>query len=276
MTDNEAFFLFFGVVDFDFEHETVYLCFGERIGTLLFEGVLGGHHQEGFGEGVGCFPDGDLVFLHGFEQCRLHFGRRAVDFIGQHEIGEDGAEFDGEVFVFLAVDECSGEVGRQQVRRKLDTAEFGIDGIGQRIDGQRFCQPRDPFEEDMSVAEQTDKQRFDKVFLSDDDFAHFEGEQIDESALLFDACVELLNVYDFAHRFMLELVTSDCTMPPRKRNGRRPELFCRMNKVNGIFEACTGFCAINGGCVEKRAGRRGRKRGGLRNGFRSPPLSVVI
>ena len=139
------------------------------------------------------------MLLHGLQQGRLHLGRRTVDFIRQDEVRENRPEFNGKLFVFLAVNQGSRQVGRQQVRRELNPAELRVDRIGQRIDRQRLGQPRNPFEQNVPIAEQSDQQTFHKVFLTDDHFAHLQGQQIDERALLFDAGVELLNVYGFAH-----------------------------------------------------------------------------
>ena len=47
--EDEAFFVAGGVVDADFEHEAVDLGFGKGIGAFLFDGVFGGHDEEGFG-----------------------------------------------------------------------------------------------------------------------------------------------------------------------------------------------------------------------------------
>ena len=52
-------------------------------------GILRGQHQERFLELEGLVADGDLLFLHGFEQRALHLGRRAIDFVGQNQVGED-------------------------------------------------------------------------------------------------------------------------------------------------------------------------------------------
>ena len=47
--------------------------------------------KNGFGQIVGSPAAGGPAFLHGLEQGRLGLGRRAVDFVGQQEVGEDGA-----------------------------------------------------------------------------------------------------------------------------------------------------------------------------------------
>ena len=78
------------IADLELEHETIDLRFGQRIRAFLFDGILRGQHQERFFQLEGLFADGDLLFLHRFEQRALHFGGRAVDFVGEHEIGEDG------------------------------------------------------------------------------------------------------------------------------------------------------------------------------------------
>ena len=46
LTDNQLFFFFLRIVDDDLQHETVYLCFRQRIGSFLLDRVLGRHYQE--------------------------------------------------------------------------------------------------------------------------------------------------------------------------------------------------------------------------------------
>ena len=105
-----------GIVQQHLEHEAVHLGFGQRVGAFLVNRVLGREHEEGRRQGHGLAAEGDLPFLHGFEQGGLHLGRRAVDFIGQDEVGEDGA-FGGTVFPILRIiDERADDIGGEQVR----------------------------------------------------------------------------------------------------------------------------------------------------------------
>ena len=127
LTDDQFFFLFLRIVDDHFQHETVYLRFGQRISTFLLDRVLGCHYQEGFRQLIRVFADCHLTFLHGFQQCTLYFGRCTVNFIRQHKISEDRALFYLKLFAFLTINHCTDHVGRQQVRRKLYTAVFSID-----------------------------------------------------------------------------------------------------------------------------------------------------
>ena len=77
------------IVDLDVEHEAVELGFGQRIGPFLLDRVLRGDGEERLGQGVGRLPDRHFALLHRLQQGRLRLGRRAVDFVGQQDVGED-------------------------------------------------------------------------------------------------------------------------------------------------------------------------------------------
>jgi hypothetical protein len=47
----------------------------------LFDGILGRHYEERFGQQVSLAADRDLTLLHRFEQSALHLRRSAVDFV---------------------------------------------------------------------------------------------------------------------------------------------------------------------------------------------------
>ena len=79
------------VLDDDVEHEAIELRFGQRIRALELDRVLRREHVERLGQLVGLALHGDAVLLHRLEQRRLRLRRRAVDFVGQHDVGEDRA-----------------------------------------------------------------------------------------------------------------------------------------------------------------------------------------
>ena len=79
-----------GIVDPQLEDKAVELGFGQGVGPLLLDGVLGGEYEEWLAELHGLAGRGDCVFLHGLEQGRLGFGRRAVDFVGEDDVGKQG------------------------------------------------------------------------------------------------------------------------------------------------------------------------------------------
>ncbi len=99
-----------GVVDEDLQEEAVELGFGEGIGAFLFDGVLSGEGHEGGSEGVGLAINGDAAFLHDFEESGLGFGGGAVDFVGEKELGEDGALADAELLGGEVEEGVAGDV----------------------------------------------------------------------------------------------------------------------------------------------------------------------
>ena len=77
--------------DHDLEQEAVELGLGQGIGALHLERVLGREDEERRLEREALPGDRDLVLLHRLEQARLGLGRRAVDLVGEDEVGEDRA-----------------------------------------------------------------------------------------------------------------------------------------------------------------------------------------
>ena len=120
--------------------------------------------------------DGNLLLGHSFQQRRLRFRRRAVDFVGQQHVGEDRAANELErpiaraaVFVHHV---GARDVGRHQVGRELDAVEIQRQAFGQRADHQRLGQPRHSFENAVAAGEQADEQLLDDIFLPDDGAGH--------------------------------------------------------------------------------------------------------
>ena len=77
------------IIEHGIEEKAVELRFRQRIGTLEFDGVLRGQHEEGRGQLVVIAAHGAGVLLHGLKQRGLRLGRGAVDFVGQHDVAED-------------------------------------------------------------------------------------------------------------------------------------------------------------------------------------------
>ena len=187
---NEEFLIGSGIGDLELEHEAVDLGLGERIGPLLLDRVLGGQHQERHRELKGLIAYSDLAFLHGLEQRRLHLGGGAVDFIGQDEVGEDGAFADREFAILGGIDEGADQIAGEQVGGELDALEAGLDGIREGLDREGFGQAGHPLDKDMAIGEEADKQSIDEVALADNDLSDFAGQASDKGRFLLD---ELLN-----------------------------------------------------------------------------------
>ena len=150
--------LLLGVGDFGFEHKPVDLRLGQRIGTLLLDGVLGCQHKEWLGQTECLVANGYLPLLHSLQECALHLCGRTVNLVGQHKVGEDGAFFHCELLALLGVDEGAHKVGGQQVRGKLYAAELGIHSFCEGGDGKCFCQTGNTFEEDVSARKEANQQ----------------------------------------------------------------------------------------------------------------------
>ena len=85
------------------------------------------------------------MLLHGFQQRGLGLRRRAIDFIGQQNIGKDRT-FD-ELHPSQAVagffqDLRAGDIRRHQVRRELNSLKLEMKDLGDRADQQRLGQSR--------------------------------------------------------------------------------------------------------------------------------------
>ena len=79
--------------------------------------------RNGASNDVGAGAAGYRAFLHRFEQRRLRLGRGAVDFVGQHEIGEYRPGLKTQILMPVLVglhDHAADDVAGHQIRRKLD------------------------------------------------------------------------------------------------------------------------------------------------------------
>src|SRR5262249_50294425 len=73
----------------DKKHETVQLRFGQRIGSLLLDGILRCQDEERGRQWKNPARHGYAMFLHRFEESALRFGRRAIYFVGQNDVRKD-------------------------------------------------------------------------------------------------------------------------------------------------------------------------------------------
>ena len=129
--------LFIGgeVIEHGVEEEAIELGFGQRVSAFEFDGVLRGEHEERLGQTVARAAHGAGMLLHGFEQCGLRLGRRAIDLIGEQDVGEDGALDEGPGAAaaggIFFDDVGAGDVGRHQVGRELDAFEIEAERGGE-------------------------------------------------------------------------------------------------------------------------------------------------
>ena len=68
----------------------------------------------------------------------------------------------------LIVDLRADNVGRQQIRRELNSMKRRIDRLGERAHGERLRESRHTLEQHMPTREKTDEQPIHHVILADD------------------------------------------------------------------------------------------------------------
>ncbi|CAB4920261.1 unannotated protein [freshwater metagenome] len=169
-----------GVADDDFHEEAVALRFGQRVHTLALDRVLRGEHEERIGCGEGAPADRDLLLGHDLEQCRLHLRRRAVDLIGQDEVGKHRTQLDVKRLGGRPVDTGTDDVGRQEVGGELQAGERSAAHPGERLDGERLRDTGYALEEAVATREQAHHQPFDDPVLADDHLLDLEEGRFDD------------------------------------------------------------------------------------------------
>jgi hypothetical protein len=66
----------------------------------------------------------NLALLHRLEEGALHLGRCPVNFVGEHQIGEDRPAVGGEFAGFGLEDHGAHDIGGQEVGGKLDALKL--------------------------------------------------------------------------------------------------------------------------------------------------------
>ena len=157
-----------GVAEGELDEEAVELGLWEREGALELDGVLGGEHHEGAGQGGGVYVDRDLALFHGFEEGRLGAGTGPVDLVGQHNLAEYGAAAHLEPAGLLVVDGGAGYVGGEQVGGELDAVEGAVEGAGEGLGEGGLADAGHVFDEHVPLAEQGHEHQLDLVELAHD------------------------------------------------------------------------------------------------------------
>ena len=138
-----------------FDHEPIQLRLRERIGALELDRVLRREHRERRRQRMRDAVRGDGALLHRLEQGGLGLRRRAVDFVGEHQVGEDRTRPEPE-FVRAGQHRDAGDVRRHQVGRELDALELDVERQRQRTHQQRLGGAGDPLEQGVPPRQQAD------------------------------------------------------------------------------------------------------------------------
>ena len=98
----------------------------------MLDGILRCENQKRLRQFVGFSTNGDLLFLHRFQQRGLHLRRCTVYLIGKDDVRKQRSAFDMELARLLIEHHRSDDVCGKQIGCKLDTVEHHINRLGQR------------------------------------------------------------------------------------------------------------------------------------------------
>src|SRR5581483_912306 len=106
----------------ELEQKAIELRLGQRIRAFELDWILRRQNEKWIGQRVRFAHDGDASLLHRLEQRRLCFGRSAIDFVREHEIGKEGSMLKHELpaSVELLQNRIARDVTRQQIGRELN------------------------------------------------------------------------------------------------------------------------------------------------------------
>ncbi len=184
-----------GITEAMAEHEPVELRLGQLEGAALLDRVLGGDHQER-GRQLECLvADRDAPLLHGFEHGALDLGGRAVDLVGQEQVGEDWPLVHAEIIGPLVQDLRPDDIRREQIDRELDAGETEVDRFGQDRDQERLRQARNALKQQVAAGKQRHQEPLDNDVLTDhhgpDALAHrtdeLEGLMSDQAGVVLES-----------------------------------------------------------------------------------------
>ena len=118
--------------------------------------VLRREDEERIGQRDGLPVERDLPFVHRFEQRRLGARARAVDFVGEQDVREDGPLAEDELAAALVVDRDAEHVAREQIARELHASKLAADRLGDRARERGLADPGHVLDEHVAAREQRD------------------------------------------------------------------------------------------------------------------------
>jgi hypothetical protein len=124
--------------------------------------------------GGGTTSNGAL--LHGFQQSRLGFRGGPVDFVGEDEVGKDGARLKAQLFgaaVAGVHNHAADDVGGHEVGGELDAGVLELKSARQGAQESRLAQAGNALKEHVSTGEEANQYAFNYIVLPYYDFGYF-------------------------------------------------------------------------------------------------------
>ena len=101
----------------------------------------------------------------------MRFRGSTVDFVGKDNVAEDrtGLEAERRVPIFVLRDDVrTGNVGRHQVGRELNTGERKVEYAAKRSNQTGFTYAGYTFKKNVTTGDHRDNRTFDNILLTDD------------------------------------------------------------------------------------------------------------
>ena len=136
--------------------EAVELCLRQRVRPLVLDRVLRRHDHERRLERIRDSVHRHLPLLHAFEQRRLRLRRGAVDLVDEEEIREDRPGPELELVPLLVEDVDARDVGRQQVRRELETRKLAVQRACERLGEHRLPDARKVLDDRVPLGDEAE------------------------------------------------------------------------------------------------------------------------
>ena len=112
------------------------------------------------------------MLLHRLEQRGLRARRRAIDLVGQHDVGEDRPAHEAKApragRRVLLEDLGAGDVARHEIGRELDAAEVEVHRLGERAHHERFRKARHADEQRVAAGDERHEDLVEHALLADD------------------------------------------------------------------------------------------------------------
>ena len=156
--------------DGQLQHEAVDLRFGQRVGAVDLDRVLGRQDEEGPRERMALAAHGDRMFLHRLQQGGLRLGRGPVDLVGEQDLSEHGTGLEPELTTGIQVRDHVGsdDVGGHQVGRELDAGHPDPQAPAQRLDHPGLPESGKSLDQRMASREQADQHLLHDAIVADD------------------------------------------------------------------------------------------------------------
>ncbi len=132
---------------------------------MVLDGILRGDNEKRIRQGERFAVHRDLRFVHGLEKRGLRARCGAVDFVGEHDVGEDRAGAEFKLARFGIVDADAEHVAGQQVRSELNALEGAMKRFREGLRERGLADAGDVFNQQMAACEQGDQRELNCFFL---------------------------------------------------------------------------------------------------------------